>query len=300
MVRGMELRQLRYFVAVAETGNISRAAQKIFLTQPALSRQIKALEGEIGLALLERRAHSIKLTPAGEAMLREAREVLRHTDQVLERVRSTSSGGRLRIGYAPSLAAGILSPAVANFTQAHPGTKVELFDLSHGEMLSGLEARNLDVAVTVSPEKGTRGLRWASLVRSPWKLAVGAKHRLARKARVTPGEVGREPLLVYRRRDYPEYWEAVSGWLHEHGLPARFAGEYDGANSMMSAVESGMGVALVATSMAQLFPTRVRMKTLSAAPRPLCIGAGYRADRAGDQPLAVFIEELRGAAGSLR
>src|SRR5437762_9399100 len=84
----MELRQLRYFVAVAETGNISRAAKKIFLTQPALSRQIKALEHEIGQCLLERQAHSIRLTPAGEALLREARELFQRADQMLERVRS--------------------------------------------------------------------------------------------------------------------------------------------------------------------------------------------------------------------
>src|SRR6266436_9176019 len=104
----MELRQLRYFVAVAETGNISRAAKKIFLTQPALSRQIKALEHEIGQCLLERQAHSIRLTPAGEALLREARELFQHADQMLERVRS-AGGLRLRVGYAPSLAAGMLS-----------------------------------------------------------------------------------------------------------------------------------------------------------------------------------------------
>src|SRR6266536_5369649 len=84
---GMELRQLRYFVAVAETGNISRAARKIFLTQPALSRQIKTLENEIGQCLLERSAHSIRLTPVGEALLRDARDLLQHAEQVLERAR---------------------------------------------------------------------------------------------------------------------------------------------------------------------------------------------------------------------
>lgn len=88
MLAGMELRQLRYFVAVAETGNISRAAQTIFFTQPALSRQIKALEDEIGQCLLERQANSIRLTPIGKALLREARELLQHADQVLERVRA--------------------------------------------------------------------------------------------------------------------------------------------------------------------------------------------------------------------
>src|SRR5712671_6868996 len=137
MLGGMELRQLRYFVAVAEEGNISRAAQRIFLTQPALSRQIKALEVEIGQCLLERQAHSIRLTPAGEALLVEARTLLDQAEAALGRVRAASLGSRLRVGYAPSLAAGILSPAVATFTQAHPDTRVDWFDLSSAEMLAG-------------------------------------------------------------------------------------------------------------------------------------------------------------------
>src|ERR1039458_2957476 len=101
MLPDMELRQLRYFVAVAETGNISRAAQKMFLTQPALSRQVKALEDEVGQCLLERKAHSIRLTPAGETLLREARELFQRADQMLERVRTAGQSVRLRVGYAP-------------------------------------------------------------------------------------------------------------------------------------------------------------------------------------------------------
>ena len=153
----MELRQLRYFVAVAEEGNISRAAKKIFLTQPALSRQIKALEDQIGRCLLERQAHSIRLTPVGEALLREARELLQHAEQMLERVRNARRGVRLRVGYAPSLAAGMLSAAVENFTQAHPNARVELFDLATKEMLARLESDKLDVAVTVGHQRETGG-----------------------------------------------------------------------------------------------------------------------------------------------
>lgn len=169
----MELRQLRYFVAVAETGNISRAAQKIFLTQPALSRQIKALEEEIGQCLLERRANSIRLTPAGEAMLREAREMLRQAEQAVERVKAAGTGGRLRIGYAPSLAEGLMTPAVTNFSQAHPGTQVEMSDLSTGEMLAGLESGKLDVVVSVAQQRQTSGLHWTTLAQMQWRLAVG-------------------------------------------------------------------------------------------------------------------------------
>ncbi len=292
----MELRQLRYFVAVAETGNISRAAQRIFLTQPALSRQIKALEGEVGQCLLERKANSIHLTPAGEAMLHEARAILQQADQAIERVRATSAGGRLRIGYAPSLASGLLSPAVANFTQLHPRTRVELFDLSTEEMLTGLEAGELDVVVTVRPGKESRGLQWVPLLRSPWRLAVSFTHPLAQQKRVRPDAVAREPLLVYRKDDYPEYWETITAWLGENGVRARIAGEYNGIDSLLAAVESGLGVALVAARIAKLFPRRVRMNLLTVAPKPLCISAGYRSDRSDDKPLAVFVEELRRAA----
>jgi DNA-binding transcriptional LysR family regulator len=298
MLGDMELRQLRYFVAVAETGNISRAAQRIFLTQPALSRQIKALEDEIGQCLLERQPHSIRLTPAGESLFHEARELLQRADLVLERVRAAGRGPRLRVGYAPSLATGMLSAAVENFAQKHPNARVELFDLSTKEMLAGLESDKLDVALTVGLERSTPGLTWTLLVRAPWKLAVNRNHPLARRKRATPAEVAREPLLVFCQRDYPEYWDIITSWLREHRQRPRIAGEYDGVNSLMAAVESGLGVAIVTTRTARLVPERVRLKTLSAAPAPLCIAIGQRANRADDKPLAVFIEELRNASRS--
>ncbi len=298
MLVAMELRQLRHFVAVAEDGNISRAAKRVFLTQPALSRQIKALEEEIGQCLLERQAHSIRLTVVGEALLPEARELLRHADEMLERVRNAGRALRLRVGYAPSLAAGMLSVAVGNFSQAHPNVHVELSDLSTAEMLAGLENEKLDVALCVGQQLPARGLKWAPLVRAPWRLAVSRHHALAGLSQVTPAEVARQPLLIYPRSDYPEYWETVSTWLREHGQQPRIAGEYDGAETLMVAVESGLGAAVVTTQMARLFPNRARFIKLTAGPEPVRIAAGYRSDRANDKPLAVFIEELRKAASA--
>ncbi len=295
----MELRQLRYFVAVAEDGNISRAAKRIFLTQPALSRQIKALEDEIGQCLLKREAHSIRLTPVGEALLREARDLIQHAEQVLERVRAAGRGVRLRVGYAPSLAAGLLAAAVENFTQAHPNARVELFDLSTEEMLEGLENDKLDVALSVGQQRGTRGLKWTPLRRVPWQLVVNRNHPLARQSHVTPAEVAREPLLVFCQRDYPEYWDIITGWLRRHKLRPQIAEEYDGLESLMAAVESGLGVALLTSRTAHRVPERVRLKKLSAAPEPVCIAVGHRDDRADDKPLAVFVEELRKAAAVL-
>ncbi len=292
----MELRQLRYFVAVAETGNITRAAQKIFLTQPALSRQIKALEEEIGQCLLERKAHSVELTPAGEVMLVEARELLASADQVIERVKAAGDQVRLRIGYGPTLASGLLSPAVANFRQVHPGARVDLFDLSSVEMLSGLENGELDAVVTVKGLASPRGLKWTTLVQSPWRLALGRNHRLAGSSKITPGDLADEPMLAFCQRDYPEYWELLTEWIRRHRLRPRIFGEYDGGESLMTGVESGLGVAMVALRVAQLYPNRVVLKTVATPPKSLCIAVGTRKDRSDDRPLAVFIEELRRAA----
>jgi LysR family transcriptional regulator, benzoate and cis,cis-muconate-responsive activator of ben and cat genes len=300
MLLPMELRQLRYFVAVAEETNISRAAQKIFLTQPALSRQIKALEDEIGQCLLERHPHSISLTPAGTTLLREARDFLKHADELLERVRSSAQTVRLRVGYAPSLASGLLSGAIENFAQKHPRARVELFDLSTKEMLAGLKNDTLDVVLTVGVDRDGHGFTWTPLLRVPWQLAVNRQHPLARRPTITPEEVAREPLLVFCQNDYPEYWHTVMDWLRQHRQRPSISGEYDGVNSLLSAVESGLGVALVTTSSARLIPERVRLKPLTAAPKPLCIAAGHRITRAVEKPLSVFIEELRLAGEAIQ
>lgn len=296
MALRMELRQLRYFVAVAEERNISRAAKRIFLTQPALSRQIKALEEELGQCLLERQAHSISLTPAGETLLREARALLAQAETLVEKVRNSAQAVRLVVGYAPSLAAGLLSAAVGSFTQKHRDAQVELFDLSTAEMLAGLESGRLDVALTVGEDRERRGLHWTPLVRSPLQLAVPANHALATQAVVTPAEAARESLLAFCQRDYPEYWEGLIGWLKAHGQRPRIAAEYDGVDSLMAAVESGLGVAVVAVRPGRLVPEGVRLRPLDPAPEPLCVAAALRSERRADRVLAVFVAELQQAA----
>lgn len=295
----MELRQLRYFVTVAEEGNISRAAQKAFLTQPAMSRQIKSLEESIGQALLDRQPHSIRLTPAGQTLLHEARELLQHADLVTERVRASGSGLRLRVGYAPSLATDILSTAVQAFTNRHPTARVEMFDLSTTEMRTGLEKGEIDLAVSVGTDLDGRGIQWKPLLTSPWNLAVNKTHPLGKRSRVTAVEVAREPLLVFCQRDYPEYWDVITTWLRKYHHRPKIAGEYDGIHSLLAAVESGLGVGIVTARAAKLTPGRVRLRTLSDGPPPLCIAAGFRLERATDKPLGVLIEELRLAANNL-
>jgi DNA-binding transcriptional LysR family regulator len=136
----MELRHLRYFVAVAEAENVSRAALKLHVSQPALSRQIRDLEDELGFLLLERSAKSVRLTDAGKTFQAEARAVLQRVDEALKTARAVAAGGRgeLHVGYAPSLTVRILPPTLRAFQAGSPNVRVLLHDLSTEEMLARL------------------------------------------------------------------------------------------------------------------------------------------------------------------
>ena len=145
----MELRHLRYFVAVAEEQNITRAAQRLHLSQPPLSRQIRDLEEELGVSLLLRKGKTVQLTNAGRLFLDESRAVLRRSDEAVQAVRTIAKTKRcdIHVGYAPSLTVQILPAALREFERLTPGARVTLHDLSTEEMLLGLREERLQVAL---------------------------------------------------------------------------------------------------------------------------------------------------------
>lgn len=291
----MELRQLRSFIAVAEDGIISRAAQKLHLTQSALSRQIKALEETLGVTLLERSAHSIKLTHEGEILLKEGRGVLERADSAILKVRSAGKTVLLRVGYAPTLTSGMLPLAISAFTQKHPRVRVELLDLSSTEMRTGLHQGTLDITVTVKPARLDDTLYWEPLHQEAWRVAMSRNHPLNAKKTISPSDLDDARMVLFSQQEYPEYWQRVTSWFKGHGMNALIAGEYDGANSLVSAIEAGLGVALVVERIACSFP-RLSLKPLTPEPEPVCIAAGLSAARRGDPILQVFVAELKRAA----
>lgn len=291
----MELRQLRSFIAVAEDGVISRAAQRLHLTQSALSRQIKALEEDLGVTLLDRGAHSVKLTQEGEVLLKEGRSVLERADATVAKVRAAGKAILLRIGYAPTLTAGILPAAIEAFTQKHPRVRVELLDYSSLEMRTGLEQGTLDLAVTVMPIKQDEAIYWVPLQQEAWCVAMSQNHPLHTQSAISPADLDGKRMVLFSQQDYPEYWQRVTAWFKGHGVNALIAGEYDGANSLASAIEAGLGVALVVERMACSFP-RLLLKPLKPEPERLCIAAGLPSGRCENAILRVFVEELKRAA----
>jgi DNA-binding transcriptional LysR family regulator len=274
----MELRHLRYFVAVAEAENVSRAALKLHVSQPGISRQIRDLEDEIGFQLFERSAKSIKLTNAGKTFLVEAKAVLQRADEAVKTARAIATGvqGELHVGYAPSPTSRILPPALREFQSELPNVRVKLHDCSSEEMLSGLREGKLQIAFLVRPTaKMLRGLHFEELMRDPIRVAVAPNHPLARKRSVSLAEVAREPLVIYSRVEYPEAHDQLEQMFASVKAKPRIAEEHDGVASLIAGVESGAGVALVPESIACISGPRLKLVRVLPALEPLIVGAAW-------------------------
>jgi len=272
----MELRHLRYFVIVAEEQNVTRAAERLHVSQPPLSRQIRDLEEELGVALFRRTAKSVTLTEPGKVFLNEARAVLLRAETAVEAVRAAAHGdqGSLRIGYAPSLTARILPAALRAFETASPGVRVSLHDLSSEECLQRLAARELDLALTVPADPSVmRGLLFEELIRYPICCALAVTHPLAAKRSLRLEQLQAEKFIIYHRKEYPEYHAWLLWLSRQKGFEPRAVEEYDGVAGLINAVAAGRGVALVPTSIRCLTGPRLKLSPLVPELPPVIVGA---------------------------
>ena len=275
----MELRHLRYFVAVAELQNITRAAAKLHVSQPPLSRQIRDLEDELGVALFEHSAKALRLTEAGRAFLPEARAALQRVDDAVQMAKIVGTGqrGEIHVGYAPSLAVELLPRALKYFHESSPGVQVRLHDLSTQEMLPGLLDGKLQVALLESLSiKVTASLVFEELQRYPFCLAVHPAHPLARVRRVGLEQIAQERLLAVTLSDYPDYHEIIDRVFAPLKRPPEIAEEFDSATSLIAALEGGRGVALVSQALTCFAGPRLKFRPLRPSPPPLIVGIAYR------------------------
>ncbi len=291
----MDSKSVQAFLKVVEEGTITAAARKMRLTQPALSRRIKALEEELGVALFERGAHSVSLAPAGRVLERDGRKWLAMGAQVRQKVLAAGRGEMLRIGYAPSLAGELLGPALERFGQLHSKVRVQLSDLSTAEMKRDLLAGELDLIVTVPEERDGSGIYWEPVLRRAWSVAVGRGHRLAEKREVAASELASENLLMFAREGYPDYWRRVGDFFADHGVSPRVVGEFDGFSSLAMAVEAGIGIALIADSGSGRSHPGLHQLRLVPPPEPICVAVGWH--REPTAPCLVLVEELKRCGG---
>ena len=275
----MELRHLRYFVAVAEEENVSRAAAKLHVSQPGISRQLHDLEDEIGFSLFERRGKTVRLTVAGKIFFSEARDILQRTADAVEKARAgLASRAEINVGFIPALTMEILPRTLRAFRGSFPGVRVTLRDVFPEEVLPLLHQRKLDIALTLLRQKLPRELDKRELARYEPCVFVGTTHPLAKSKFVSLNQVAPEPVATYTRKDHPGFHKHLKKLFAIIGRKPRIGSEHDSASSLLAAVAAGHEVALLASCVSSMAGPRLKLLKLRPALPPCSIVALWRKD----------------------
>ncbi len=277
----MELRHLRYFVAVAEEQNVTRAAARLHLSQPPLTRQMHDLEAELGVALFARSGKTIALTEVGRVFLAEAKASLQRVDEAVRAVRAAASGahGELHLGYAPTPTMEILPELLEAFRKRLPAVRVLLHDLGSPEMLAGLREGRLHAALMMEPSKQAgRGVAFAALRSYPVGLAVAAHHPFARRRKVPLEALREEAIIAYSRKEYPDYHEFVARSLGPLSKKLNIVDECDSGPSLAAAVGSGKGICVCPSIFARRTGSRLKFVPVDPPPARAVVGIAYRAN----------------------
>ncbi|MFF3405069.1 LysR substrate-binding domain-containing protein [Streptomyces sp. NPDC002742] len=249
----LDLRQLRYFVAVAEAEHVGRAAERLHISQSPLSRQIAQLEKNLGLTLFERSQQRIRLTSDGRVFLTEAQALLRHADRLENLGRRLGRGeeGGLCIGYvADAMHTGVLPSALRTLRDQRPGIHVALYDQESAEQFEGLRQRSLDIAlVRTPPPENDPDLDAAALLRDPLLLALPEKHPLAVAAELTPDVLDGQPWIAVGDAQDPAWRDTFVASCVASGFTPDIRLDAADPLTALGLVASGLGLALIQKSM---------------------------------------------------
>jgi DNA-binding transcriptional LysR family regulator len=244
----MELRHLRYFVAVAEALSFTKAAGKLHTAQPSLTRQIKDLEEEIGVQLLNRTKQQVSLTDEGRSFLADAKRLLALAAETVESVRRLHSGEvrALNVGYVSNLFYDLLPKTLASFRQSVPTISVNLFDLSCGDQLRAIEAGKIDLGFAGLHEPiEMRGLQFRTIASYKTVVALPKNDPMARKSVVNLKDLEPMFFIGMSEASYPSYRDWLTKTCDRAGFIPKILQDVDLERAMIHAVAAGLGVALV-------------------------------------------------------
>ncbi|MGA8007828.1 MAG: LysR substrate-binding domain-containing protein [Thiomonas sp.] len=296
----MELRQLRYFVTIAEQGSFSRAAERLHVSQPPLSTQIKALEDEIGARLLERSNRGVALTTAGAAFYDDIRSMLAQLEHAVERVRQAGRGdtGTLSIGFVSIADFGILPPTLKSFHARFPQVDVQLHELTTDAQIRELRAAGLDLSIGLAPVDEP-GLTFSSLLHEPLVLAAPTAHPVLQGGgAVDLRALAKAPFIVPPRSIGPGLYDLTISLCRAAGFVPRITQHARQMQTVIGLVSCGMGVALVPASLRNLKRAGVQYRPLLGKPATIELGILQSAQTTN--PLRDnFIQALHDAAERL-
>ena len=285
----MEIRRLRYFLAVAETGHITRAAELLGMQQPPLSQQIRALEVQLGLALFKRHAKGVTLTEAGRQLQIEAGGLVAGVDRLTERMRRMAAGkrGSLSVGFTSSAAAHAFTPGVLRACRSeYPEVDLQISENNAAELIDALTAHKLHFGFLRLPVARPAGIVFETLLVEPMVLALPLDHPLTRRYKpdqTVPLEALRdEALILVRRPGAPGLYASLLARLEQRGVPVRVVAEVQRMMSNVNLVAAGTGISIVPASMQGAHSRSVAYRPLpKSAGLQAPITLAYRAESSG-------------------
>ena len=278
----MELRHLRYFVTVAEELHFGRAAQRLNMSQPPLSRQIAELEEELGFLLLSRGYHKVDLTPAGKTYLQQVKRVLDQLDVARQNAAAVAHGqrGYVRLGVGVPLPNGLLPRVVARFSKDHR-VHVDILEAPSARMLELLREKAVDAAFLIAPAD-TTGMTTRELLREPLRVALPASHPLAAAPVIDLRALAEENFVVCRRYAEPGFRELVEKLCAAAGFAPRVLQAAENRQTTLELVAEGLGVAVMVASAALEPSKRVRYLPFSPPGPSLPVVVAWREDPPSD------------------
>ena len=290
----IELRQLRYFIAVAEEMHFGRAALRLHMTQPPLSQTIQALEQLLGAALFERSRRGVALTPAGIALLPEARRLLAQAQELPQLVQRAAAGevGRLTLAFVSSADYSVLPPFLRAYRAAYPQVQITLQESTSDLQLDDLLHNRIDAGLLIPPlpDKAKLELDYLPVLNEPLVLAVPAG-LLAKKGKVALAAMPRLPLIVFPRAISPALYDAIVSVFRDAGITPEIGQQAIQMQTIVSLVSAGMGMALVPQSVSKLMRPGVEYRALADAGPLVETGLAWRRDNASPV-LRGFLELL--------
>jgi DNA-binding transcriptional LysR family regulator len=304
----MELRHLRYFIATAEEGHITRAAERLGMQQPPLSQQIRGLERELDVQLFRRKPRGVELTDAGSALLIDARAILAHIDHAFASTRRSARGeqGRIAIGFTSSAPFHPFVPRVIRaFRDAFPLVSLTLEESGTTELIGDLREERVDAAFIRTPVADPAGLIVDRLLEETMLVALPGDHPLAQSGRgeragVNLKRLAGETFIVYRRHTGPGLYDAIIAACHAAGFSPLVGQEAPRIVATLNLVAAGLGLSIVPASLQRMQMDGVAYRLLTGPVQPKA--PMLLASRRGDTSAVVrqFLALVRQTAKTFR
>src|SRR6195952_780993 len=289
------------FLIVSSELHFGRAAQRLHITQPAVSQQIRALEKTLGVTLFQRTSRAVELTPAGVVLAEEAPRVLLEAERAQRRVRQAGGGavGPLLVGSVGTALASVAPRVLRELRIRFPGLDVEVSQMDTAAQLVALATGRIDVGLVRSAAPPPPMRPPEILAVEPLVAALAEDHRLAGESSIDPAELADEPFVLWPRALGADFFDIVTGYCREHGFSPRVVAEGQDIETQLGLVSAGWGVSLQPAFYANLRPVGVVFRPLRGASPPVVLQVAWRT---ADTSLAVahFVAAARAAAAAFQ